>query len=221
VVSFVHRGRPMTSGQARAWQRNWARMGRDLADLPPGPLACDEWFGRAAPVVLEIGPGMGETTARLAAAEPDVNYLAVDVYQPGLAQLMMRAEAAGIDNLRLVRGDAVVLLTEHVAPASLAEVRVFFPDPWPKTKHHKRRLVQPGFVALVADRLRPGGRLRLATDWEHYAEQMLAVCQAEPALRGLHPGFAPRPEWRSVTKFEDRARAAGRASRDLVFERVE
>jgi tRNA (guanine-N7-)-methyltransferase len=132
---------------------------------------------------------------------------------------MMRAEAAGIDNLRLIRGDAVVLLVEHLAPGSLAEVRVFFPDPWPKTKHHKRRLVQPGFVALVADRLRPGGRLRLATDWEPYAEQMLAICQAEPALRNLHPDFAPRPEWRSVTKFEDRARTAGRVSRDLVFER--
>ncbi|HET9144321.1 tRNA (guanosine(46)-N7)-methyltransferase TrmB [Actinophytocola sp.] len=210
----------MTSGQARAWQRNWERMGRDLAELPPGPLDTDAWFGRSAPLVLEIGSGMGETTARLAAAEPEVNYLAVEVYQPGLAQLMMRAEAGGIDNLRLVRGDAVVLLAEHLAPGSLTEVRIFFPDPWPKTKHHKRRLVQPGFVALVADRLRPGGRLRLATDWAPYAEQMLEVCQAEPALRNPHPDYAPRPEWRSVTKFEDRANTAGRPSHDLEFERL-
>jgi tRNA (guanine-N7-)-methyltransferase len=113
----------------------------------------------------------------------------------------------------------VALLERHIAPASLAEVRIFFPDPWPKQKHHKRRLVQPGFVGLVADRLAPGGLLRLATDWEPYAEQMLAVCSAEPALRNVYPEWAPRPEWRSVTKFEGRAEQAGRISRDLVFER--
>lgn len=209
----------MTAGQARAWDRNWARLGRAVNELPPGPVDVAGWFGRAAPVVLEIGSGMGETTAKLAAAQPEVNYLAVEVYQPGLAQLMMRAEELGLTNLRLVRGDAVVLLAEHIAPASLAEVRIFFPDPWPKSRHHKRRLVRPDFVALVAQRLEPGGRLRLATDWEPYAEQMMSVCLAEPALRNAHPDWAPRPEWRSVTKFEDRARQAGRTSRDLVFER--
>ena len=224
IVSFVHRGRRMSAGQARAWQRNWSRLGRDVADLPAGPVDLDGWFGRPAPVVLEIGSGMGETTAALAAAAPEVNYLAVEVYQPGLAQLMMRAESAGLTNLRLVRGDAVRLLADHVAPGSLAEVRIFFPDPWPKAKHHKRRLVQPGFVTLVASRLAPGGLLRLATDWAHYAEAMLAGCEAEPALRNRHAdapgGWAPRPEWRSVTKFEGRAEQAGRISRDLVFERL-
>jgi tRNA (guanine-N7-)-methyltransferase len=222
VLSFVHRGRRMSPGQARAWQRNWSRLGRELADLPAGPLDCDGWFGRSAPVVLEIGSGMGETTAALAAAAPEVNYLAVEVYQPGLAQLMMRGEALGLKNLRLVRGDAVTLLDRHIAAGSLAEVRIFFPDPWPKTKHHKRRLVQPGFVAVVVDRLERGGLLRLATDWAPYAEQMMAVCQATPGLRNVFSdtpgGWAPRPGWRSVTKFEGRAERAGRTSHDLVFE---
>ena len=224
IVSFVHRGRRMTAGQARAWERNWARLGVTVTELPPGPLDADAWFGRSAPLVLEIGPGMGDTTAELAAAAPEVNYLAVEVYQPGLAQLLMRAEQREITNLRLLRGDAVVVLEEHIAAGSLAEVRIFYPDPWPKARHHKRRLVQAGFVALVADRLKVGGVLRLATDWEHYAEQMLAVCQAEPRLRNRHAGepggWAPRPEWRRVTKFEERARQAGRISRDLTFERV-
>jgi len=220
ITSFVHRGRRMTTGQARAWERNWSRLGKTVAELPPGALDVDDWFGRDAPLVLEIGPGMGETTAELAAAAPAVNYLAVEVYQPGLAQLMMRAEERGLENLRLLRGDAVVLLERHIEPGSLAEVRIFYPDPWPKARHHKRRLVQPGFVALVADRLTAGGVLRMATDWEHYAEQMLAVCAAEPRLHNLHDGWAPRPEWRRVTKFEQRARQAGRISRDLAFERV-
>ncbi len=210
----------MTAGQARAWERDWSRLGRTVTELPPGPLDVEAWFGRAAPLVLEIGSGMGETTAELAAAAPEVNYLAVEVYQPGLAQLMMRAEERQITNLRLIRGDAVVLLAEHIEPGSLAEVRIFYPDPWPKARHHKRRLVRPEFVAMVADRLAPGGVLRLATDWAHYAEQMLAVCQAEPRLRNLHAEWAPRPEWRRVTKFEGRARQAGRISRDLAFQRV-
>jgi tRNA (guanine-N7-)-methyltransferase len=220
IVSFVHRGRRMTTGQARAWERHWARLGKTVTELPAGPLDVAGWFGRTAPLVLEIGPGMGETTAELAAAAPEVNYLAVEVYQPGLAQLMMRAEERGLENLRLLRGDAVVLLEKHLEPGSLAEVRIFYPDPWPKARHHKRRLVRSGFVSLVADRLAPSGVLRMATDWEHYAEQMLAVCEAEPLLRNQHDGWAPRPEWRRVTKFEERARQAGRISRDLTFERM-
>lgn len=224
VVSFVHRGGRMTTGQSRAWDRNWSRLGQSLPDLPAGPLDIESWFGRSAPVVLEIGSGMGETTARLAKAAPEVNYLAVEVYQPGLAQLMMRAEALGLTNLRIVRGDAVVLLTDHLPPASVTEIRIFFPDPWPKKKHHKRRLVRPDFVALIASRLVPGGLLRLATDWAPYAEEMMAACGAEPLLRNVHAeaegGWAPRPDWRAVTKFEARAVRDGRASRDLLFQRV-
>jgi tRNA (guanine-N7-)-methyltransferase len=214
----------MTVGQTRAWERQWPSMGQDIAALPPGPLDLAEWFGRSAPVMLEIGSGMGETTAALAEAEPDVNYVAVDVYQPGLAQLMMRAETAGLKNLRLLRGDAVVLLEQHLAEQSLSGVRIFYPDPWPKKKHHKRRLVQPSLVSVVASRLVPGGTLHLATDWEHYAEHMMEVCSAEPRLRNLHDGepggWAPRPPWRPLTKFESRAEEEGRVSRDLVFERV-
>jgi tRNA (guanine-N7-)-methyltransferase len=173
--------------------------------------------------MLEIGSGMGETTAALAEAAPDVNYLAVDVYQPGLAQLMMRAETAGLTNLRLLRGDAVVLLEQHLPERSLSGARIFYPDPWPKKKHHKRRLVQPSLVSVVASRLVPGGTLHLATDWEHYAEHMREVCAAEPHLRNLHPeqpGWAPRPPWRPLTKFESRAEEAGRVSRDLIYGRV-
>lgn len=222
VVSYVQRGGRMTVGQQRAWRDLWPSLGREVSELPAGPVDFDAWFGRPAPVLLEIGSGMGDATSQLAAAAPELNYVAVEVYAAGLGQLMLRAEKLGVDNLRLLHGDAVVLLEKHVAPGSLHGVRLFFPDPWPKKRHHKRRLIQPEFVALVASRLQPGGTLHLATDWAHYAEQMLAVCSAEPLLRNLHPedGYAPRPEWRPVTKFESRAHAEGRPCRDLMFERL-
>jgi tRNA (guanine-N7-)-methyltransferase len=219
-VIYPQRGR-MTSGQQRAWERSWQRWGADVAELPEGPLDTDEWFGRTAPVVLEIGSGMGESTAAMALAAPEINHLAVEVYRPGLAQLLMRIERAGITNLRLLRGDAHTLLTQHIAPGSLHGVRIYFPDPWPKRRHHKRRLVCPEFVALVASRLAVGGTLHLATDWESYAEQMLAACAAQPLLRNqAGQGFAPRPLWRPVTKFEQRARTEGRTVRDLLFTRI-
>jgi tRNA (guanine-N7-)-methyltransferase len=209
----------MTVGQTRAWERLWPTLGREVRELADGPVDLDEWFGRSAPVTLEIGPGMGETTAQLAEAEPEVNYLAIDVYPPGLAQLMMRAEDAGLSNLRLMRGDAVVLIEDHLPDASLSAVRIYYPDPWPKKKHHKRRLVQPSLVSVIASRLVPGGTLHMATDWEHYAEHMLEVCTAEPLLKNRHTGWAPRPSWRPLTKFESRAEEEGRVSRDLIFER--
>jgi tRNA (guanine-N7-)-methyltransferase len=224
VVSYVQRGERMTVGQQRAWDRHWSELGCEVTALPGGPLDVTAWFGRRAPVVLEIGSGMGETTAQLVAARPEVNYLAVEVYKPGLAQLLLRAEKLELTNLRLLRGDAIVLLREHIEPASLAEVRIYFPDPWPKKRHHKRRLVQPASVELIASRLAPGGVLHLATDWENYAEQMLEVCRAEPQLRNRYAtepgGWAPRPEWRPVTKFENRAHEEGRVIRDLIFERA-
>lgn len=220
IVSFVQRGERMTVGQERAWDTYWEKMGNDVKSLPEGPLDFDSWFGRSAPVLLEIGSGMGETTSQLVAAAPELNYVAVEVYKPGLAQLLLRGEhLGGLDNLRVLRGDAVDLLTDHIAPASLHGVRIFFPDPWPKKKHHKRRLVQPEFVALLASRLEPGGVLHLATDWEHYAEQMLEVCSGERLLTNMYDGWAPRPDWRPVTKFEQRAVNEGRVSHDLMFKR--
>jgi tRNA (guanine-N7-)-methyltransferase len=211
----------MTAGQQRAWDRNWARWGADVADLPDGPLDAAGWFGRAAPVVLEIGSGMGESTASMALAAPDTDHVAVEIYQPGLAQLLLRIEQAEITNLRLLRGDAYSLVNEHIAASSLHTVRIYFPDPWPKRRHHKRRLVQPEFVALVTSRLARGATLHLATDWEPYAAEMLAACVAEPGLRNTaSQNFARRPDWRPVTKFEQRARDDGRVVRDLLFARL-
>jgi tRNA (guanine-N7-)-methyltransferase len=209
VRSFVLRQGRTTPAQQRALEELLPKYGIPF----PQPIAPGK------PFVLEIGSGMGETTSQLAAAAPELNYVAVEVYDPGLGQLMLRAEKLGVENLRLLHGDAVVLLTEHVEPGTLHGVRLFFPDPWPKKKHHKRRLVQPEFVRLLATRLRPGGTLHLATDWENYAEQMLEVCSAEPALKNRYDGWAPRPEWRPVTKFEQRADVEGRVSLDLIFEK--
>jgi tRNA (guanine-N7-)-methyltransferase len=209
----------MTIGQRRAWERNWHRWGADVIDLPDGALDMTRWFGRAAPTVLEIGSGMGESTASMALAAPEVDHLAVEVYQPGLAQLLLRIEQAQITNLRLLRGDAYALLHDHFAVGSLYGVRIYFPDPWPKRRHHKRRLVNPEFVTLVASRLAPRGLLHLATDWEPYAQEMLAACTAEPTLRNTAAEFATRPLWRPVTKFEQRARDDGRVVRDLLFTR--
>lgn len=212
----------MTAGQRRAWERSWQRWGTDLAELPEGPLGTTEWFGRAAPVVLEIGSGMGESTASMALDAPELDHLAVEVYQPGLAQLLLRIEAAGITNLRLLRGDAYQLLHGHLTAESLHAIRIYFPDPWPKRRHHKRRLVTSEFVTLVASRLAGGATLHLATDWEPYAEEMLAACTAEPALRNTAAGerFAARPAWRPVTKFERRAQDEGRVVRDLLFTKL-
>jgi tRNA (guanine-N7-)-methyltransferase len=225
IHSFVHQRNRLTEGQQHAWDRWWADRGHDVADLVSGaePFDPTAWFGRTAPLVLEIGSGMGESTAALAAASPDVDPLAVEVFEPGLAQLLMRVEGARLTNVALLRGDAVTLLRERVAPGALAGIRIFFPDPWPKRKHHKRRLVQPEFVALAASRLSPGGTLHLATDWDDYAEQMHAVCDGEPSLENTAAdrpgGWTPRPGWRPVTKFEQRAIVEGRDVHDLVYRR--
>lgn len=214
IPTFVHHRARLTEGQQRAWDRSWTVYGRDVDDVVAGAYDPPAWFGRVAPLVLEIGSGMGESTAELAAAAPERDHLAVEVFEPGLAQLLMRVEDAELTNLRLLRGDAVALLRERVPAESLATVRIFFPDPWPKRKHRKRRLVQPETVALVVSRIAPGGTLHLATDWDDYAAQMAAVCTAETRLDG---GEIPRPQWRPVTKFEERARAEGRDVHDLLY----
>lgn len=221
ILSFVHQRNRLTAGQQSAWDRSWTALGHDVDDLVAArePYDPPAWFGRTAPLVLEIGPGMGESTAALAAAAPEVDHLAVEVFEPGLASLLMRIEDAGLTNLVLLRGDAVELLRERIPAGSLHGVRIFFPDPWPKRKHRKRRLVQPALVALVASRLQAGGILHLATDWEDYATQMRAVCDGEPQLENTAPGWTPRPDWRPVTKFEDKARIEGRAVHDLMYRR--
>jgi tRNA (guanine-N7-)-methyltransferase len=204
----TRRGR-VTGSQADALARLWPTYG---VDVDGRPLDLPGLFGRTAPVALEIGSGMGETTARMAAAEPDVDLLAVDVHTPGLGNLLKLVEAGGLGNVRVADGDALVLLRTMLPPATLSEVRAFFPDPWPKARHAKRRLVSPSFCALVATRLRPGGRLHVATDWPAYAEQVVAVLSASPDLEVASRERGARP----VTRFEHQGLDAGRAAHDVI-----
>jgi tRNA (guanine-N7-)-methyltransferase len=224
------RGRASTT-QADALTRLWPAYGYTIADphhdyhtpevAPDGPFEAERLFGRRAPLVLEIGCGMGEATAEMAAADPDRDYLGADVHTPGLGNLIALAEARGLTNVRVARGDVLFLLRDGIEPGSLAAVHVFFPDPWPKAKHHKRRIIQPDTVALIRDRLRVGGVLHCATDWAEYAEQMLEVLQADPGLRNRHPGYAPREAvGRPVTGYERRGVRDGRPIADLVFEKI-
>ena len=216
IRSFVNRRIHFTDGQRAAQERLLPRYGiAHQAALLDTTAA----FGRRAPVVLEIGCGMGETTAAMALARPDTDYIGEEVYPAGVGALLRRLEEQAIGNVRVIRHDAVEVLRDMIAPDSLTGIHVYFPDPWPKARHHKRRLIQPPMVALAASRLRPGGYLHCATDWAHYAEQMLSVLQAEPALRNTAGGFAPRPDWRPLTKFEKRGLALGHAVCDLIFER--
>ncbi len=217
VRSFHPRRGRLTPTQRDALERLWPRYGIDV-DCRPLDLAAR--FGPGVPVVLEIGPGMGEATAALAAAQPQVGVLAVDVHTPGLGQLLHYVERDRLPNVRVARGDAVEVLRDMLGPGSLSGVRVFFPDPWPKTRHHKRRLVQPGFAALVAGRLAAGGFVHCATDWPPYAAQMLAVLSAQPLLRNDHPGPAPRPPDRPLTRYERVGLAQGRPVTDLCFTRL-
>jgi tRNA (guanine-N7-)-methyltransferase len=182
--------------------------------IPGPPLDLPTLFGRDAPVVLEIGSGMGDATVAMAQAAPDRGFLAVEVFPPGLGNLLAVVEEAGLSNVRVASGDALELVRDMLAPESVDAIHIFFPDPWPKLRHHKRRLIQRVNVALLAGCLKPGGTLHCATDWAHYAEQMLEVLGADPDLRG---GVVTRPAQRPVTKFEQRALAAGRSVTDLIF----
>jgi tRNA (guanine-N7-)-methyltransferase len=207
----------MGSGQQRAL----ADLGPDfLIPFRPEPLQPAAVFGRQAPLVLEIGFGMGGATAAIAAARPQDDFLGVEVHEPGVGALLKRIGEQGLTNLRIVRHDAVEVLQQMIAPGTLAAVHVFFPDPWPKKRHHKRRLIQPPLVALIASRLAPGGVLHCATDWEPYAEQMLHVLSQEPLLRNTAAGYAARPDYRPLTKFEARGLRLGHPVRDLVFNRT-
>jgi len=216
VVSFHPRGGRLNPVQRRAWD---ARADDWLVDHTV-PFDDKRVFGRDAPLVLEIGSGMGEATAAMAARRPDINLLAVEVYKPGVAQTFHHLARAGVENVRVMRADGADVLENLIKPNSLAEIWLFFPDPWPKTRHLKRRLVTPAFAKLAASRLRKRGVLRLATDWQPYAEQMLAVCGNEPKLKNRHTGWAPRPDFRVRTRFERRGLLAGHEIFDLEFARV-
>lgn len=216
IRSFVLRQGRVSNAQRRAFDALLPRYGVPFA---PRAHDLDAVFGRPAPKILEIGSGMGETTAAIALEHPENDYLAVEVHTPGVGSLLKRIADLGLANLRVVQHDAVEVLQEMIAPGTLAGVHLFFPDPWPKKRHHKRRLVQTPFAALLASRLRPGGYVHAATDWEDYARQILEVFSAEPMLENTAGGFAERPQTRPFTKFEQRGVALGHRVYDVVFRR--
>jgi tRNA (guanine-N7-)-methyltransferase len=216
VRSFVLRQGRMSPAQQRALDMLLPRWG--IAYVPQ-PLDFAAAFGRAAPVFVEIGFGMGETTAAIAAANPQHDFLGVEVHGPGVGALLNRVDAAGLTNVRVIQHDAVEVVTQMIPDAALAGIHVFFPDPWPKTRHHKRRLLQPRFVHALAQRLAPGAYVHAATDWDEYAQEILATFAAEPLLANTVAAFAPRPAWRPQTKFEARGRKLGHGVHDIIFRR--
>lgn len=220
IRSFQPRRSRVTAGQADALQRLWPKWGMDIDGQRILDLA--ELFGTERAVVLEIGFGMGEATAQMAADDPDTGILAVDVHTPGQGNLLGLAERNGLTNVRVANGDAVILLREMLPPASLDGLRVYFPDPWPKARHYKRRIIQPDFLDLAAPRLKPGAVLHCATDWEPYAEQMLDVLTAHPAFENTQAdgGYAPRPAFRPLTRFEGQGLDKGHVVHDLLFRRT-
>jgi tRNA (guanine-N7-)-methyltransferase len=216
IRSFVLRQGRMSNAQKRAHDTLLSRFG-----IPYAPQALDlaAAFGRSAPTILEIGFGMGETTASIATAHPEMNYLGVEVHSPGVGSLLKQLDERGLSNVRILQHDAMEVVEHMLAPASLDGIFVFFPDPWPKKRHHKRRLVQPAFVRALALRLKPDGVLHLATDWHDYAVQMLEVLRGEALLSNTAIDFAPRPDYRPLTKFEQRGLRLGHGVWDLVFRR--
>jgi tRNA (guanine-N7-)-methyltransferase len=220
IRSFVLRQGRVSNAQARYLEEGTPRWG---IPYRAAPLDLAQAFGRPAgdarPKILEIGCGMGETTAIIAAAHPQNDYLGIEVHTPGVGSLMKEIATRELSNLRVIQHDAVEVVRDMIAPGALAGIHVFFPDPWPKKRHHKRRLIQPPFVALLASRLAPGGYLHCATDWEEYAQQMLEVLSAEPLLANTAADYAPRPDYRPQTKFESRGLRLGHGVWDVVFRR--
>jgi tRNA (guanine-N7-)-methyltransferase len=220
IRSFVRRLGRLSDAQARALSEGTPRWGINYL-----PQRCDfaSAFNRTAPLILEIGCGMGETTAHIAAAQPQHNFVGIEVHTPGVGNLFKLIDAQQLNNLRVIQHDAVDVVRDMIAPASLAGIHVFFPDPWPKKRHHKRRLLQPPFVLELAKRLAPGGYFHCATDWEEYALQMVEVLAACPLLANTSSasdGFAPRPDYRPRTKFEARGLRLGHGVWDVVFRRA-
>lgn len=217
IRSFVLRVSRTSNAQQRAVDELLPRFG---IGFEPRLLDLDAVFGHRAPRILEIGFGMGEVTAQLAQLHPERDYLGVEVHTPGVGNLLKLIDEHGLTNLRIIRHDAVEVLQQMIPVDAFDGVHVFFPDPWPKKRHHKRRLIQPEFVHLLASRIKPGGYLHFATDWEDYATQMLEVLAAEPLLANTTTGFAPRPASRPQTKFETRGLKLGHDVRDLLFHRL-
>ena len=216
VRTFVRRAGRTTTGQARAVETLGPRY---LLSYAPMPLDLASCFGRQAPTVLEIGFGMGEATAHIAGLMPDTNFLCCEVHEPGVGALLKRIGENALGNIRILQHDALEVVDQMLPLGSLAGIHIFFPDPWHKLRHNKRRLIQPPVVAKLAARLAPGAYLHCATDWEPYAHQMMTVLSAEPLLANTAPDFAPRPAYRPLTKFENRGLRLGHGVWDLVFTR--
>ncbi len=219
VRSFVLRQGRLTQAQERAFATHWPRYGLDYTGQPRD---FDATFGRRAERVMEIGFGNGEALRHAAEHEPARDFIGIEVHRPGVGRLLNALAAADLGNVRVYCHDAVEVLGHEIAPASLDEIRIYFPDPWHKKRHHKRRLIQPGFAALLAERLRPGGLLHLATDWADYARHMWEVLDAEPRLRNRAGpgGHLPRPPWRPQTHFEARGLRLGHGVWDLLYDRI-
>jgi tRNA (guanine-N7-)-methyltransferase len=216
IRSFGTRRGHLSAAQRHAHETLLPRYG---VPMQPERIDAAALFGRAAPLVLEIGFGMGHTSAEIAAQRPDTDFIGVEVYTPGVGSLLRLIETRGLSNLRVIQQDAVEVLRDRIRPDGLDGVHVYFPDPWPKARHHKRRLIQAPLVQLLAQRIAPGGYLHCATDWEPYAAQMLEVLQAEPLLSNTAQGYAPRPAWRPLTKFEHRGLKLGHGVWDLIFKK--
>ncbi|HLT90970.1 MAG TPA: tRNA (guanosine(46)-N7)-methyltransferase TrmB [Woeseiaceae bacterium] len=218
IRSYVLRSGRTTPAQERAISRLWPRFGLEFT---PAPLDFVAVFGRDAPRVLEIGFGDGDTLVEQAAADPACDYIGIEVHKPGIGHCLLRAEVLDIDNLRVIAHDAVEVLEKQIPAGSLRRINLYFPDPWPKKRHHKRRLVNPHFLEILVPRLKAHGRVFLATDWEDLAMYLLEVCDAFPGLENLagRGNFAPRPAWRPPTKFERRGLRQGFATFDLVYAR--
>jgi tRNA (guanine-N7-)-methyltransferase len=219
IRSFVLRPGRMTTGQQHALERCWSDQGLSLAD---GELDQARVFAREAPTLLEIGFGMGASLVEMAASRPNVNFIGIEVHPPGVGSLLLACAERGVENIRVYREDAIEVLKQCIPDASLKRVQLYFPDPWPKNKHHKRRIVQPDFVSLVAQKLTIGGCFHMATDWQNYAEYMIRVMAGQPQFRNLAgvDGVSQRPEWRPKTKFELRGERLGHGIWDLIFEKV-
>lgn len=216
IRSFVHRRGHITARQQEALDQYLSKWS---ISYRPQPLDFEAAFGRQAPTVLEIGFGMGETTEKIALARPGDNFLGIEVFNAGVGAMLNRIEESGLQNMRIIQHDAVEVVRDMIPPNSLAGVHIYFPDPWPKKRHHKRRLIQPPFVQLLASRLVEGGYIHCATDWQNYAEQMLDVLGAEPLLENTCEDYAPRPDFRPQTKFETRGLRLGHGVWDLIFKR--